>query len=314
MSETKDKPVYYVDASSLSNAACLRKFYYNCIRGLHHRAATSYKMSYGTAVHKFLQAYYSGMEPKEAIILARDYYAEHVESVPDMAFHTATHLIKTCKEYVLKYPLDTDGLVPAINEKGKHLVEQTFAYPYYQSEEFDVVTCGTIDFIGSYFGTEAVVDHKTTGSWNKGEFFEGFKLAFQTLFYVWHQKLLFNQEYYLPIVINGIFLKKQTKASLSSGNFDGVTFERSPIIEYSDAQMADFENILDLKMNEIIKRLHLIHGGESLNQQNFGKEISVCKTYGLCPYFSICSNPGLEESIINANYEATKYEPLKFQA
>lgn len=131
----------------------------------------------------------------------------------------------------------------------------------------------------------------------------------QPQLYVWTDNYLNKRgpDYWLPFVINGIFIKSVTQKALKEGEFDGVNFSRSKVIQYSKDQMMTFERYFKRKLVEIVDQFEC-EIMETLEERSF------CKTpYGLCKYFAICKSPtDLQNAIALTNYKQVVYDPMKF--
>jgi hypothetical protein len=258
--------IIYIDASSLKDSACPRKFYWNVMCGLRPRYEGSLvSMPYGTAIHKAFQNYYSNYTIKDCIMPAIDYYTPYNDSIlNEYEFRTTPHLVQTLKVYFKQNPQGSDGIKAILTGKNAdgidtYSVEQQFQFPFYQTSKTIVQLCGTIDINGLYFGQRCLIDHKTVGMSvaldddgkpsNKDvqrrmdSYFEEYKMNIQPQLYIWVDNHLNRKgDIYLPFVVNGIFVKKVTKKALDEGRFDGCYFQRSKVIEYSPEQMSRFEN------------------------------------------------------------------------
>ena len=312
--DSKGRKIIYVDASALKDIACLRKFYWSTIEGWQlSRESRDIKMAYGTAFHLALQTLYSkGRDSiKEAMQGAIDYLNPYIEFIGEDEFRTPSHLIQSVKSYYDRYFKEDghDGLV-AIDPTA---VELKWNFPYWQNDQYVIILCGTIDLIAKYFGVRTIVDHKTTASWKPESYFSGYQMDIQTMFYTWMDNHINNRgDIYLPVMINGIFIKKPTQKAAKEGLWDGVTFERSQSFEYTASQMKQFDKWLKAKLNLIIYYLTNAETMESIF------ELSFCRTpYGLCKYFNVCSaaNTDLQKEILSRSgqFENVHYNPLTWR-
>lgn len=313
----------FIDASALSDSACFRRLWMTIFHGLKPKSGREYKMEYGNALHIFAEHYYKrDMSTKEAAALAANYFQPYAENVPlDMfEFRTETNLLKTCLAYKQAFPKTSEiDFKPLTDElTGKPLVEYKFAIPIWSGEYFELILCGTMDLICAYGGYEAViVDHKTTGKKNKIEFFRQFDLTPQTMLYSLCGKEILKTEYFPPVLINAWFLKKPTQKAEKEKVFDGVSFERSSMFEYTQEQMSEFKLWLDKKFEKIIMYLE----GYNPSSKTFSPDpmedydYSVCHNgYTTCEFFDVCSiAKKFRQGIMDTDYKKRTYEPLKFR-
>jgi hypothetical protein len=182
-----------------------------------------------------------------------------------------------------------------------------FAYPYLQTPELDVLFCGTIDFVGTYFGRPVIVDHKSTATYGVASYFASFKVSPQLMFYnlIWHK--LFPEDN-VGCMINGLFLGRSHRNK----------FERSEIFEFSNDRLAKFQAYIDDLVSRIRSKLDIYFNtypdqdGEDIFLSNF----ACCETkFGLCGFTPLCTanSAGDRESIVNMDYVSKVYDPLQFQ-
>jgi hypothetical protein len=305
------KPLYYIDASSLKEANCFRRLFWNNILGLRPKDAppSDYKQAYGIAFHKFLEGWYQDHDFKSNANKALDFYKPFQAYIPESVyeFRTLSHLAKCMDAYTTCYSAESDLVVPLKDNAGNILAEQTFVYPYESNDMFEIVLSGIIDLYATYAGRLCLVDHKTTAAYEVDKFFTEFDLNIQTMFYVWIDKQLSGREEYLPILVNGIFLKKSTEKAAKLGNFDGVKFQRSQLIEYTPTQMQEFEDFIHSKLIYIIDRLC-----KGISTEDF--DLASCLgRFGMCKYYRICKTPKEYRTDVLTNYyKTTEYNPLTF--
>src|SRR5438067_11101394 len=97
--DTQGRQIIYIDASSLKDSGCLRKFYWSIVKGWQPiKERLDYKIAYGSAFHLFSESWYRGETLKNSVLKAVNYYSPFVENgLPDMEFRTVDHLYRTCK-------------------------------------------------------------------------------------------------------------------------------------------------------------------------------------------------------------------------
>ena len=292
------KLILKIDASLIKESACERRLWYMLCRGLRKRNA-NHKMEYGTAVHKALESYYFDGDKEKAVNVAIDHYADVL--VPDKDFRDLAHLVNLLNQY---FKEDT-GLI--VRRDPDPLLEMRFAYPYLQTPELDVLFCGTIDFVGTYFGRPVIVDHKSTATYGIAAYFAPYKISPQLMFYSLMWRKLFPEDT-VGCMINGLFLGRSNKNK----------FERSEIFEFSRDRLDKFQAYIDDLVGRIRSKLevyfntHANQAGEDIFISNF----SCCETrFGLCSFAPLCTanSAGDRESIVNMDYVNKVYDPLQFQ-
>ena len=295
------KFIVKIDASLIKESSCERRLWYMLCRGLRKRNS-NHKMEYGTAVHKALESFYSDGEKEKAVNTAIDHYADIL--VPDKDFRDLAHLVNQLNQY---FNQDT-GL--EVRKDPDPLLEMRFAYPYKQTEDLDILFCGTIDFVGTYFGRPVIVDHKSTAAYSPAAYFASYKVSPQLMFYnlIWNK--LFPEEA-VGCMINGLFLGRSNKNK----------FERSEIYEFSRDRLEKFKAYIDDMVNRLIVRLRTLKvrdkWAEGLEAEDvFLSNFSCCETrFGLCSFTPLCTanSANDRESIVNMDYVNKVYDPLQFQ-
>jgi hypothetical protein len=328
---TTNKQVVYIDASSLkSDSLCDRRYLLHIVRGYTRGLrAANYKAGYGTAFHAFLEAYYtvppakrSGEMPRLTRVGLDAYkkYVPHIDLTSVFEFRTEEHLEKSIKAYHERYQRG-DSIVPLGNKiespniflepDTQHLLESKFMYPWYEDDKLIIYLTGTIDMVADHHGQPIILDHKSTGTRPDkiNDFFTGFDMNIQTQLYVRMFRILSGMDRYLPIMVNGIFIKKQTKKATDEGKFDGVQFQRSQLIEYTDEQMEQFEVWLVDTLNSI-KALIRNTDISNLGQPNY----AACDAkFGRCVFYELCKNPPkFQAQVLKSHYYVEQYNPMSF--
>ncbi len=320
---TSTKKIIYMDASTLKDSACLKKVWFNNIKGFKRKGeeAKNFKAAYGTAVHKALELYYCGRSVVDCIKAAIHYYNEFETEalMSDWSnwLHTE-HLRQTLTLYFLLHPLGECGIDVLKDGDGKPILEQKFCLPYWSNDEYELALTGIIDMQCNYFGTRSILDHKThsltmfDGKNPVKKFLSRFKMNVQTQFYSMIDKLLNKRSFYLPVVVNGFFMKKPTEKAAKAGVFDGVLLERGGPIEYSDAQMHEFANWLEQKLALVTKLLSTTDP-EKAFFNTF--ERSCCDNYGGCKYYGVCETSDLTTQYLTlgSDFDTVEYNPLKWR-
>lgn len=328
-----EKQTIMIDASSLKHISCFRKFYWMVVKGYKNKVFSDreYPMAYGSAIHKFLENYYGCRPLIDCINVAKDFYKPYSNNIPfnNKEFRYTENLLKTCEAYSEKYRrikdttstdadaeeiiIHNDDFQPLFNIKGEKTIEYKFSVLLYENEKYRLVLTGTVDLPCSYRSIELLlVDHKSTGTNvdKAQEFFDDYALDIQTMLYSKVYKEQLRLDYYPPVLINGIFIKKPTQKAEKEGIFDGVEIIRSPPISYSEEQMEQFNQWYNERIAEI--KLYLVNNFEEV-ERIFN--LTQCKLAGQrCQYFDVCKLPlKFHTSKLESSFEVKQYNPLKFR-
>jgi len=326
MSDNNKIPIYF-DASALKNSSCFRNFWRIAVEGwrkIGDETARGHAMAYGSGIHKFLEHIYKGGTKKDALQLALDYYTPWNVTLNlnnAYEFRTSANLLKVCNQYYQRFIHTLDNNIPMLDfipledsKTGIKQVEYKFQIKIWENDKYVLYLCGTIDLICLYEGYDILlVDHKSTSSKLNEQFFIPFEWDIQTMLYskVWRETN--NLASYPPVLINGIFVKKPTIKNSKGGIFDGVEFDRSPVIEYDDARMDAFTVWLNSRIKSIIYYLEN-ESNPSINPiDNY--DMAACKSiYGNCQFFNICKLPAeFQQGALEGSFEIFKYNPLCFR-
>lgn len=303
------KPIIHLDASLLKQNSCIRRIALRSFDQWTKADQSMTKAEYGTAFHKALAIWYRDPNDLElAIKTAIDHYTPFELQTADNDFRTCLHLDLSLRAYFKHYEHDSLSPYPtsnAVDGKPQKLIEVKFSWPAFSTDTHEFVYSGTIDMVADYAGVKCLVDHKTTALSQRALFFEKFNFDVQPMFYAYMYRMISGENFYRPFIVNGIFIKQVTKKSKT---FDGVDFERSQLIEYSDEQMTIFEDWL----KAICWRLQNTSPNVLRNCYDFA---SCQQTWGLCEFFSVCSAPNkqTQDQILNTKFKRAYYDPTKFQ-
>lgn len=320
---SQPKLTIYLDASALKEASCKRKLIYTIFYGFTtHTKLQNYKAAYGSAIHKALEFWYGlpfeqRNEANELVAIQKallyyEPYGPYISTKPT-EFRTPSHLEQALKQYFINYQPEFDNWKPIGN-----LLESKWLFPIFSNDQFEIILCGTIDSFLDYLGEECYGDHKTTGFFGE-DFFDKYSFDVQMMLYSWYIERMIGRR--LPCVINGVFLKSWTKKAKESKPpyFDGVSFQRSQKIKFSDSQMKWFEGWLMDKV-ELIKTWVNTYI-KPTQSESFGPaeitshlaNISYCNAGKLpCQYFNICKQaPEIQDRLLSGLLKHP-YEPLRF--
>ena len=141
----------------------------------------NHKMEYGTAYHKALEEFYSSGDKTAALNRALEHYSNPEIVVPETDWRTSGHLANCLNQYFENYA-EIDGLV-VDRHMGEPLLEMKFAYPFYTNGTVDVLLCGTIDFLGTYFGENIICDHTSTAVTAIDRYLNAYRMSTQLMAY-----------------------------------------------------------------------------------------------------------------------------------
>lgn len=294
------KKIILLDASALKQSACTRKLALMLIQG-YTAKVPPYKAEFGSAVHKFLDEFYSTGDIAVGTMRAMEYYSKC--EVPADDFRTTSYLVTVCQAYTSQYRFDNFTILR--DAEGKALVEQRFQWPFYSDDEYEVVLCGTIDAIGTINGSEyVIVDHKTTAVFKQQEYLESYLLSVQLKFY----KLLLNK---LCATIKTNFSVLANAGTMINGIFlgkSGTKFARSEVFYYPQEVIDEFESLLLDKVKQLLAYCKAGYFPPD------GKISELCNSaYGKCPYFYGCAMPDTQSfnDWLLYNMIQKDYNPMK---
>jgi len=298
LEKADDRYILRIDASAYKESACDLKFYYTTVRGLR-SSYMNHKMEYGTAYHKALETFYETGDRAEAMNEGLTHYSNPEIIIPDSDWRTAGHLANCLTQYFDTYQ-DVDGLKVEKHE-GKALLEMKFGFPFYTNGFIDVIICGTIDFIGTYFGQNVICDHKSTAITGVDRYLDTYRMSTQIMLYTLVMRKLFPDRNY-QAVINGIFLSRTGKNK----------FQRSAILDYSAEKLAYFEQHLT---QTIVKFVELLTKNIKEDKNYFLPNFNCCETkFGMCKFVKICNAGDFGEAVIENDFYTKLYNPLNFNA
>jgi len=296
LEKAEDRYILRIDASAYKESACSLKFYYTTVRGLR-SSYMNHKMEYGTAYHKALETYYATGNKAKSLNEALEHFSHPDIHVPENDWRTQGHLANCITQYFDHYS-DVDGLKVEKHE-GEALLEMKFAYPFYTNGFIDIVLCGTIDFIGTYFGQNIICDHKSTAVTTVDRYLASYEMSTQLMLYTLVMRKLFPDRNYQAL-INGIFLSRSGRNK----------FQRSAILDYSDQKLGYFEQHLT---ETLVNFVELLTKNIKEDKQYFLPNFNCCETkFGMCKFTKICNAGDFGEAVIENDFYTKKYNPLNF--
>jgi len=285
---TEKKNILRIDASTLQVSDCARQVYLQNIQGYQPKRG-NVNLVWGNAIHKGIAHWVLTRDKDTAIQRALDYYEKQEL--------TYTHPVKDeiSVEYVLnKYFIayKEDSFAP-LEANGKLAIELPFKIPFYATPKTDVILCGMMDAIGTE-SKPCFKDIKTSSSYNPNKYFTTYENSLQMMIYTWVIKHLGIYNYYLPVVIDGIFCSKS-----------GIKMQRSAPIDYSPL-------VIDRMMDWARKRVAYIT--QCYETNDYPYNFSRCKhEYGTCTFIDHCKmQDAYQEQNLSGNFTQRTYDPTNF--
>jgi hypothetical protein len=308
------KQIIHLNASALKYASCIRKLEWTIISG-YKTGDVLNDIEFGTAFHEFIKVMRLNPQRFDLATAAalkkwKDAQDAGMRVKYNKTYMNENYLIKTCLDY-WNQVAEKDLFQTVIGSDGLPICEMQFAIPYYSDDKYEVLLCGTIDDICKHqTGTYAIRDYKTTASFDHKEYLEAYALSHQLMFYrfvvklyaQWYPESIWAEMHHRGIAcfIDGIFVRGRDKA---------VEFHRSAMFQYTEQQLAEFEQGLNAIIKRIVDRFS--------NPVNFppreGMINSSCSgIYGKCHFFNVCSQPDevASQHILNRYFKQETYNPL----
>lgn len=307
-----EKTIIRINASSLRNSTCMLRWYRQIVQG-YYQPNKDAKAVYGVGVHTYIDSMY---KTGGHVGISRD-KALAVFNVPKWPvkqqqwLEDENHFFMTCyhlwNEYVTKETQFELCKLPT----GDPATEITFSIPFLETEQFLVKLEGTIDKIGKFKGgCYAVGDWKTTSKWDTKSYLSDYETSSQLKFYVLALKLMARLEpesmlgqigaTRVGAFIDGIFLKPKVTDN---------TYGRSEVFQFTEVTMAEYERLLECKIQELIG--YAFHQEIPLRQ---GLLNGACGTGNYkCEYYNICRQQDMNVAsmLLARDFKQKPYNPLK---
>lgn len=316
--------------------------------GAYRQKVNGVKLNYGVAIHKFIDTMYKtrgnyGAAREESVGWFER--TPHIPASKQPWMSDSKHLLTTCFQVwtlyveqdggyeVLSLPgkcywckgtgaehgvMNVKGLTKLCKhcsgsgqDKTQAATEVTFSIPFYEDDYIKVNLCGTLDRIGKYKGgVYAVRDWKSTGVWDKDEYFTQYEMSRQLRMYTLACKLMARRfpdsvlgqigATHMGAAIDAIFLNK---------NANDTECRMSDVFQYSIEDMTEFELMLGdtcRKISSHVRDYYFPKEGV-INGSCTGK-------YGsLCQYWVPCKLPPVQsEIILGREFKRQKYDPMAF--
>jgi hypothetical protein len=314
------KTIVKIDSTGIRQSACLKRFQYVILDG-YREPLNSVQIVFGQALHLFKETLDKTGDQHKSIFEAQDFFKRTKYYIPKgKEWMNVAYLTNSCLSW-----LDHDKKNPPnhklLSFHGIAQAERKFAIPLIDEDDLAILLCGTIDRIIQFHSQAyAVMDWKTSGSWDKPKFFLEYKLSPQMLTYCyalqWHAKQVLKDEAgniidnpYAPMIqpgamIGGIFLAKDKDPE----------FVNSDVFFYPPAM---FDEYL-YKLHELVKVIAEIVRGQRKTYRD-GLFNGVCKTpygeHGMCPFFGVCSMPDeiSRQAMLDQYFIKRPYDPLNLK-
>lgn len=306
------KLILRIDASALKESSCLRRFYWNVVDGYRTSINTN-DIEFGSAFHEFVKVLKENPDRYDlATQAAKERYSVPMETKGGKGYMTMTYLVETCMRFWQQW-VEKDNYKTIVGPDGKPLVELKFSYPYYADDQVEVLLCGTIDDICERNGSYAIRDYKTTSVGKRDQYLAGYELSAQLLFY----RLILS--YYAKTYPESLFAKLHREnaacfidAIFLQGASKPPEFARSPIFNFPQAQLDEFEQLVNKRILDLVTYVK----AQQLPMRE-GMINGACQTvYGACKFFGACVQKDEigRQHILNRYFIQREYNPLKFGA
>ncbi len=326
------RQILYLDATSLRISSCDRNLYYNNVVGLR-SPRDSIEIVFGKGFHIFAenmdalegQDFYEILAQQKA----KQYYmaatANGRVEIPDKKdYLDLNYLTEVCMRWTYQRPLDNITTLRSANS-NRPMVEIKFAIPIYANEHVIIMLAGTIDKVAVQTQERwpYILDYKTSGQWNHDQYLNNYILDPQLRVYCWAIRWMFRHGQACGGEYSELVNALTSQAAFDTGVYGGqiygvflaatrkVTFKRSRMFIYKDADLDDFEFML----MQVAKRLATVYAlGKDSVRTGIVNGACAGKFGYPCQYVGLCSAPDEETQnhLIKHNYKTTPYNPLKF--
>jgi hypothetical protein len=323
-----EKTLIIADASLFKESSCILRTFYTAVKGYKGKRQNN-DIEFGTAFHKFKSHWRN--DPSDAgymmaMLLAQQHY-DNTDYIikSNKKYLTTKYLTDACAAYASKYrndnfetvalphPWQFNGTpIPA----GTKLIEPVtrFSFPYYVDDTIEILIAGTMDEIGKWkAGMYCIADVKTTSVWNSDEYFRGFDLSPQLLTYRWAVRKYaeaYPESFIAEIdrdgvgaIIDGVFYAGADKP---------VEFKRSKIYQFKEHDLAEFEQLVASKINQLIGAVKHWQKTGAVPMREGILNGSCTTPYGPCKFAEVCRMPDDESrmSVLEGNFKQALYNPM----
>lgn len=240
----------------------------------------------------------------------RSYFRKHPYDTDD--YRTPERALAVMEAYRRRAALPDYALEILSDDEGP-LIERPFELPLGQIkvrqelhlpdgpvfvDTVHVAWSGKIDLVCRIFGTNYILDHKTS-SITRDDFVQSFQISSQTLGYTWASRQLWPQHNVLSFCLNAIYLKK-VPLSCTDLTARGVRGGEPPLsfgrhfFNYTESRLLEWQNDTLAHIEDFLHCL-VRNYFPSNDKQCFDK-------YGECPYHAVCvePNPALRAAFLKS--------------
>ncbi len=310
-----EKLLVILDASALSNSACMLKLFRTVIQGYTSKLQNN-DMEFGTAFHKFRKVFRDKGEEGLALGIkeAKNYFNKPMVIKSNKKYLTTTFLIRICLEYAEKYKKDQFDVIRI--KDNEPLLELKFIFPYYIDDVMEILIAGTIDELGKHrSGIVCICDAKTTSMWDIKKYFESYELSCQLRFYKW-ALLKYIKAYpdsFLAELCNGNEIGCFIDGIFYKGEDKEVIYQRSDVMLYGDdKEMLEMNSLIETKIAQLILAIQTWRNN-SITPLREGILIGACETkYDHCTFAKVCAavDSTTRDVMLDYGFIKRQYNPM----
>ena len=309
---TQSPRLVLIDASALKLSSCEERFDLVVIQG-YRSAINANDIEFGSAFHACVKEYIlNGGDEIMALKAALDYFKNAKMFVkPNKEYLDKHYLTATCNNWFRYRAGRSDKTL--IDTNGRPIAERRFYRPFWKTPTTEVVLVGTMDEIARHPQNLAVyiTDQKTTSVWNRKEYFSGYLLSCQVIFYARElSKLIEESKEGDPLFP---FKGKDPQVKIE-GTFHQASkpaeFECSAPFRITKQKLAVFEAMLEEQVDRLVWRLD-----KGLPPKPTGMLNDSCSSkFWPCQFMEVCKagNEQTRNNILEADFVKKMYDPSKF--
>lgn len=315
------------DSSAIKEGACNLRLINITVEGLKEKENYN-DTQYGSAFHLFVSTLHRTSNFPEAQLAAVQMNQRPCIQRTNKNHLTDAHLVKTCIDF-LKHSQEKDTF-EILTVDGKPLVEQRFKIKLFETANFIVYLCGTIDAIGKFInGAYAIRDYKTRGLWKKKtqktgsmkwieeeikHYLSRYTLSTQLRFYLTCIKMIGEQE---PDTTLGKVFNQHGFGMFIEGIFtqpeESALFRKSEVFFLKDWEILEYKQQLIKKTNDIVVILEECLKTNTPYTIRDGIVVGACyENQYPCRYARLCgaSDDLAREYLKKSDYTRKTYNPL----
>jgi len=297
-----EKLIIRIDASSLSESACWRKFQLLNPLGYVSNIKPPW-LDFGAALHSAIaewsraRALGTGLDVTALIRKMQQWYAEQMceKKEPRDVENLGIVLTQYFEVYArenFQYHVSKDVVS----------VELPFAIPYRSYEDVDVLLCGAMDALGTVSGRKCFRDTKHSSTTAIDAHLESQLMRPQFHIYAWVLKHLGYTDYYPPVLVDAIYINKK---------YRGGKFTRSQL---TDLQPQVIERVMTWVSSQVDHMVQLVRK-YGLTTEAWPYNFNNCEgDFGMpCPFFNLCQAPEqFQQTLLNSMFTRREYNPKDF--